>query len=282
MRLPTRLRLRRSDSHKGDYGHILIVAGSLRYSGAALLCAKAAMRAGAGLVTLAMPADVCKAAIKAKPDELMLLPLGQTGQASINSTAGRKILDFSQKTDVIAIGPGLSSDRSTGAMVRKLVRALRKPMVIDADGLNALAQRPPVALPPGTIITPHPGEMARLINIPCRVIEKKRKEVAKNFVARYNSTVVLKGARTVVAGPGSRIYVNTTGNPGMATAGSGDVLTGIIAAFRAQGLDAFEAAKYAVYLHGLAGDLAAKQKTQLGLIASDIIEFLPAAVKKSS
>lgn len=282
MRLPTRLRRRKPDSHKGDYGHILIIAGSLRYSGAGLLCAKAALAAGAGLVTLALPRSVCLAILKTKPDELMLLPVSQTRDASISSKAFRTLSDFSKKIDMIAVGPGLSMDTSTQTLVRKLIKTLRKPMVIDADGLNALAERPPFKLPPGAIITPHPGEMARLIGIPARVIEKKRKEVAKNFAARYNSTVVLKGRRTFVAGPDGRIYVNTTGNPGMATAGSGDVLTGIIAALGAQGLDAFEAAKYGVYLHGLAGDLAVRKKTQLSLIASDIIDFLPKAIKKSS
>jgi ADP-dependent NAD(P)H-hydrate dehydratase / NAD(P)H-hydrate epimerase len=282
MRLPTQLRQRKPDSHKGDFGHIFIIAGSRRFSGAALLCAKAAMRSGAGLVTLGLPESLCNAVTKIKSDELMLLPLPETKEGTISSAAYKKITDFSKQADILVIGPGLSQNKSTQTLVKKLVIAIKEPFVIDADGLNALADSGKFSLPTDTIITPHPGEMSRLIGIPTAVIQKKRKEVAKNFACRYNSTVVLKGDKTVVAGPDGRVYVNTTGNPGMATAGSGDVLTGIIAAFRAQGLDAFDAAKYGVYLHGLAGDIAANEKTQLSLIASDIIDFLPKAIKRSS
>jgi ADP-dependent NAD(P)H-hydrate dehydratase / NAD(P)H-hydrate epimerase len=283
MRLPTRLRQRKPDSHKGDFGHIFILAGSRRYSGAALLCAKAAMRGGAGMVTLGIPAGLCSAIIRIKPDEVMLLPLPETEAGAVSGTAYKKIIDFLKRADVAVIGPGLSRDRSTRGLIRKLVKTARKPAVIDADGLNALADgRPGYRFSPGTIVTPHPGEMARLIGIPAAVIQKKRKEVAKNFACHYNSTVVLKGDKTVVAAPDGRAYVNTTGNPGMATAGSGDVLTGVIAAFLGQGLDAFDAAKYGVYLHGLAGDLAAKEKTQISLIATDIIDFLPKAIKRCS
>jgi len=282
MRLPTQLRQRKSDSHKGDFGHIFILAGSRRFSGAALLCANAAMRSGAGLVTLGCPTGLCNAIIKIKAAELMLLPLPGTKEGAVSDAAYKKILDFTKQADIVVLGPGLSQERSTQELVRKLVKGIKKPVIIDADGLNALAAGTKFALAPGTIVTPHPGEMSRLIGIPAAVIQKKRKEVAKNFANHYNITVVLKGDRTVVAGPCGKVYVNTTGNPGMATAGSGDVLTGIIAAFRAQGLDAFNAAKYGVYLHGLAGDMAAKEKTQIGLIASDIIDFLPKAIKKSS
>ena len=281
MRLPTQLRQRKSDSHKGDFGRIFILAGSRCFSGAALLCAKAAMRSGAGMVTLGIPADLCNAVIKKKSDELMLLPLPGTKEGTLSSAAYKKASDFLKQADIFVIGPGLSQNDSTQALVRKLLGAVKKPTVIDADGLNALAKGARFRFYPETVVTPHPGEMARLTGIPAAVIQKKRKEVAKNFASHYNNTVVLKGDKTVVAGPDGRLYINTTGNPGMATAGSGDVLAGIIAAFLAQKLDAFDAAKYGVYLHGLAGDMAAKEKTQLGLIASDIIDYLPKAIKES-
>ena len=288
MRLPTQLRQRNPDSHKGDFGHILIIAGSLRYSGAAALCAKAVMRAGAGLVTLAMPANICNAFLRIKPDELMLLPLPETNEGTISAAAYNETLAFAKHADAIIIGPGLSRNNSTQSLVRKLVKSIDKPLVIDADGLNALGNlnspgnKTGRIFPENTVVTPHPGEIARLIGIPAAVIQKKRKEVAKNFARRYNITVVLKGHQTVVASPDGNAYVNNTGNPGMATAGSGDALAGIIAAFLGQGLDAFNAAKYGVYVHGLAGDIAAGKKTQLSLIASDIIDYLPAAFKKCS
>jgi ADP-dependent NAD(P)H-hydrate dehydratase / NAD(P)H-hydrate epimerase len=282
MRLPTRLRQRKPDSHKGDFGHIFIIAGSRRYSGAALLSAEAAMRSGAGMVTLGMPASLCVPIIKIKPKEVMLLPLAETKEGTISFAAYKKIFSFIKTADVVVLGPGLGLDASTQRLVKKLVKTITKPLVIDADALTAAAGMRGLRFFANTIATPHPGEMARLINIPAAVIQKKRKEVAKNFAAHYNSTVVLKGSRTVVSSPDGAVYVNRTGNPGMATAGSGDVLAGIIAAFLGQGLDAFNAAKYGVYLHGLAGDIAVLEKTQLSLIASDIIDFLPKAIKKSS
>jgi ADP-dependent NAD(P)H-hydrate dehydratase / NAD(P)H-hydrate epimerase len=281
MRLPTLLRQRKPDFHKKNFGHIFILAGSMQYSGAALLCAEGAMRSGAGLVTLGIPACIAAAVIKIKPKEVMLLPLPGTKEGTVSLAAYKKILNFSLQANIVVIGPGLTQNKSSQGLIRKLIKAIRKPLIIDADGLNAIAGGATSKLPPEAIVTPHPGEMARLTGIATAVIQKRRKEVAKNFACRYNSTVVLKGHRTVVAAPDGRIYINTTGNPGMATAGSGDVLTGIIAAFRGQGLDSFNAAKYGVYLHGLAGDIAAKEKTQLSLIASDIIDFLPKAIKIS-
>ena len=246
------------------------------------MCAEAAMRSGAGIVTLGIPASLCNAIIKIKSDELILLPLPQTRQGAISIAAYKKILFFLPTADVVVIGPGLSPDRSTKNLVKKLLATIKKPVILDADGLNALKNINKFKLPANTIVTPHPGEMSKLTGIPTAMIQKKRKEVAKNFASHYNSTVVLKGNKTVVAAADGRLFINTTGNPGMATAGSGDVLAGIIAAFKGQGLDSFNAAKYGVYLHGLAGDKAAKEKTQLCLIASDIIDFLPKAIKKCS
>jgi len=289
MRLPTQLLHRKPNAHKGDFGHIFILGGSIRFSGAALLCAEAAMRSGAGLVTLGIPKILTNAVIKIKPKEVMILPLEQTKEGSLSLAAYKKAKDFIKDINVLVIGPGLTQNKSTQSLVRKVISKTDKPTVIDADGLNALVGHLnllKVTRSPGhqvtKILTPHPGEMARLLGIKVSKVQTKRKDIAKQFAQDYNCTVVLKGYKTVVADPQGKVYLNRTGNPGMATAGSGDVLAGIIGAFLGQGLNAFEAAKYAAYLHGLAGDLAAGEKTQMGMAASDIIAKIPEAIKKCS
>jgi ADP-dependent NAD(P)H-hydrate dehydratase / NAD(P)H-hydrate epimerase len=283
MRLPTRLLQRKINSHKGDFGHVFILAGSARFSGAAVLCAEACLRSGAGLVTLGVPESLNKAFIKIKPLEAMTLPLPETAEGALNVSALDKISKFSEKTDVSVIGPGLSQNSSTQRLVRKLIGKNRQPVVIDADGLNALSGHLDILPQKGTIIlTPHPGEMARLLGVTAGSVQKNRKKVAKDFVNSYNVVLVLKGHRTIVSQKQRKLYINKTGNPGMAKGGSGDVLSGMIAAFLAQKLDGFAAAKYAVYLHGLAGDLAAGQKSQLAMLASDIIAKIPEAIKMSS
>lgn len=281
MRLPAQLLRRKTDSHKRDFGHIFMLAGSRNMPGAAILCARAAMRSGAGLVTVGLPKDLSMA-IPKKIFEAMTKSLPQTKDGSIGLGAYNQIKKFLSKVDVLVIGPGLSQNSSTKQLVKKLVFSENTlPSVIDADGLNALAGH--LKRFKGIkILTPHPGEMARLLGAPTKAVEKNRKDIALSFAKKYNCLVVLKGNHTVVADGKGRIYTNNTGNPGMATAGSGDVLTGIIASFLAQGLLPFEAAKYAVYLHGLAGDLAAKKKSQLSLVASDIIDYIPEAVKHCS
>jgi len=287
MQLPTQLLRRKLNAHKGDFGHIFILAGSARFSGAAVLCSEAAMRSGSGLVTIGIPEGLNNALIKIKPKEAMTLPLPQTRQGNLSSASYKKIKNFLKHIDILVIGPGLGQEQTTQHLIRKLIAEIDKPLIIDADGLNALAgeinfllKRKSRAIP--VIVTPHPAEMARLLETTVKIVQKKRKKVAVRFAEDFSLTVVLKGKNTVVADSRGQVYVNRTGNPGMATAGSGDVLSGIIAAFLGQGLGAFHAAKYAVYLHGLAGDLAAKEKTQLSLIASDIIDKIPEAVKISS
>lgn len=281
MRLPTRLLRRSPDAHKGNFGHIFILGGSARFSGAAVLCAEAALRSGAGLVTLGIPKSLNSAIIKIKSKEVMTLPLAETTEGTLSLSAFQKVKDFSKNIDVLAVGPGLTQNKSTQNLVRKVISNINKPIVIDADGLNALAGHLDL-LGITRILTPHPGEMARLLGISVKNIQNNRKEIAAKFCRVHKVTLVLKGHNTVVADYKSNLYINKTGNPGMATAGSGDVLTGMIAAFLGQGLDAFNAAKYAVYLHGLAGDLAAKEKTQLSMIASDIIDKIPEAIKRCS
>ncbi|MDD2927278.1 MAG: NAD(P)H-hydrate dehydratase [Candidatus Omnitrophica bacterium] len=279
MRLLTRLLPRKTNSNKNDFGHIFILAGSRPYSGAAVLCAAGAMRSGAGLVTLGIPKGLNTALIKIKPMEVMTLPLPETTSGSLSIRAYSKIKDFSRKIDILVIGPGLSRESSTQSLARKIIRKLARPMVIDADGLNALSGHLQY-LKDGMVITPHPGEMARLLGTSITEVQRERKTITVNFSRRYKITLVLKGHNTLVGDKKGNLYVNPTGNPGMATAGSGDVLTGMIAAFLAQGLDSFNAAKLAVYVHGLAGDLAAREKTQISLIASDIIDKIPEAIKK--
>ncbi len=261
----------------------MILAGSAKYSGAAVLSAKACLFSGAGSVTIGIPESLNKSFIKIKPLEAMTLPLPETREASLSLGAWSKIREFVEKIDVLVIGPGLSQNKSTQSLVRKAVKSSDKALVIDADGLNALAghlKDLPAKIP--AVLTPHPGEMARLVNLKVSLVQKDRKKVAKDFVNRYNVILVLKGFQTLVSEKNKGTYLNKTGNPGMAKAGSGDVLAGIIAAFLAQGLSGFEAAKYGVYLHGLAGDLAAKEKSQLAMVASDIIAKIPKAIKISS
>jgi len=282
MRLPARLLRRKSDSHKGDFGHILVIAGCARFSGAALLCAEAALRSGAGLVTLGIPRGLVTAIIRKKPKEVMLLPLPETKDVAISIAAAGKIKKSS--FDILVIGPGLGQNKSTQALVRKLVREIKKPMLIDADALNAMAGylRGTRDEGRGTIVmTPHPGEMARLLGVSAKKVQENRRGVACKFARDYQVTLALKGHNTVVADYKGNIYINKTGNPGMSTGGSGDVLSGIIAAFLGQGLDAFTACKYGTYLHGLAGDLAARERTEISLIASDITAKIPEAVKRS-
>ncbi len=287
MRLPTLLLHRKPNAHNGDFGHIFILAGSARFSGAAVLCCYAAMRAGAGLITLGIPKSLNSAIIKIKPKEIMTFPLPETSDGTLSLSGYKKIKDFVKNTDVLVVGPGLTQNKSTQGLVRKAISKIGKPMVIDADGLNALVGHLEMLHAArctlhAKILTPHPGEMARLMGISIKKVQDNREDITKKFAKDYKVTVVLKGYNTVVADYHGNLYINKTGNPGMATAGSGDVLTGMIAAFLAQGLSAFKAAKYAVYLHGLAGDLAVKEKTQIGMIASDIIDKIPEAIKKCS
>lgn len=272
---------RKPDTHKGDYGHIFILAGSLGFSGAAVLCANSAMRSGAGLVTLGLPESLYNIAAKRVFLEVMCKPLPQTEEKTLSLSAYPKISEFAKNTDVLALGPGLSQNSQTQKLIRRIISDNHKPMVIDADALNALAGHLDILKLNSNlkILTPHPGEFSRLIGKPTDYIQKNREILAKRFACDYNKVLVLKGHHTIVASA-DKTYVNKTGNPGMATAGSGDVLTGIISALLGQGLDGFSAAKTGVYLHGLAGDLAARKKTQAGMIASDIIDHIPAAIKK--
>jgi NAD(P)H-hydrate epimerase len=277
---------RKPDTHKGDYGHVFVLAGSVGLTGAAYLTAQAALLAGSGLVTLGIPKSL-NAIMARKLTEVMTLPLPETAAQSFSRKAFSEIKRFSGKADVLAVGPGLSQNKETQALVRDVISKIDRPVVIDADGLNAITGHLGILRIPRSerqepILTPHPGEMARLVGKTVKFIQANRKKIAKEFAKKYNVILVLKGHRTIVASPDGKVYINKTGNPGMASGGAGDVLTGMIASFLGQGLSGFDAAKFGVYVHGLAGDIAAKEKGQLSLIATDLLNKLPEAFKKLS
>ena len=270
--------VRASDSHKGDFGRVLVIAGSLGRTGAAHLSALGALRSGAGLVTVATPRSLVPIVAAMRP-EYMTEPLDETASGGIDFTAIDRILDL--KTDVIAVGPGLGTAPGTTAFVHALLERAGVPLVIDADALNAFVGDPDRLMGRDgvdVIITPHPGEMARLLNISIEEVQADRLGRAREFAASHKVHVVLKGHRTVIAGPDGRTFVNLTGNSGMATGGTGDLLTGMVAAWFAQLLDAEAACKLAVYLHGAAGDLAAADEGEIALVASDLAARLGDAV----
>lgn len=265
---------RAPDTHKGDFGHVLVVAGSRGKTGAAHLAAMGALRSGAGLVTIATPRS-CQDVVAALAPEYMTEGLEETTDGALHSDAIRRALELEQ--DVVAVGPGLGVSESTVAFVRALVERGGSPIVLDADALNAFADDPRrLAGREGrdVVITPHPGEMARLLRISTQQVQANRIDAARSFAARHHLYVVLKGHRTIVATPEERIFINPTGNAGMATGGTGDVLTGMIAAWLGQLLDAEAACKLAVYLHGLAGDLAEADEGEVAMTATDVVMHL--------
>ncbi|MFA5068511.1 MAG: NAD(P)H-hydrate dehydratase [Candidatus Omnitrophota bacterium] len=272
---------RRSDTHKGDYGHILIVAGAAGMTGAAYLACEAAMVSGAGLVTLAIPKSL-NSIMAVKLVEVMTLTLPETRHQSLSRGAYNRIMRFCLKASCVLIGPGVSRDEDTQYLMRRLIKDIKAAMVIDADAINALAGHLSCLAKAGgeVIITPHPGEMAGLLNSNNLCVNRNKKNLAKKFATEYNVTTVLKGYGTIVASPKGEVFRNNTGNPGMASAGCGDVLSGIISALLASGMPAFKAARLGVYVHGLAGDLAAKEIGEISLRARDIIRYLPQAFKK--
>jgi len=267
------------ESHKGDFGLALVVGGSRGMAGAVAMAGMAALRGGAGLVRLAVPEPVLETVAAFEPS-YMTTALPADPQGRIRLAAYERIVAAAAGATVVALGPGLGRSLGLTALVCRLHAELPRTMVIDADGLNALAaRRDHLPAPPGArILTPHPGEFARLLGV-SRIAPDERESAAVELARRWNAVVALKGHRTLVT-DGSRRAVNTTGNPGMATGGSGDVLTGLIAALACQGLEPYDAARLGVWLHGLAGDLAARELGQESLIASDLIRFLPNAFQE--
>lgn len=279
------LKTRPKRVHKKQLGNILIIAGSKNMSGAGLLCARAALRTGAGVVTLAYPEILANVYRRSLPETLNLI-LSQTKAGSLSAKAYKEVIKSARDKDLVALGPGLTRNKETQQLIIKLIKNLDKPLVIDADGLNALADTKKIKpilnnRKSLTILTPHEGEMSRLIDLSVREISQNRKSVAKKYARLWCATVVLKGYQTIIADQKGRAVINKTGGPHLATAGAGDVLTGIIATLASQNLaKPFEAAASAVHLHGLAGDLAKKKLGERSVTASDIIEYIPQAWQK--
>lgn len=263
---------RQADSHKGTYGHGLLIAGSYGMAGAALMSARACLRSGIGLLTISTP-------------ECNRIILQTAVPEAMSRTNGERCwtdgIDDISRYSAIAVGPGLGTNPDTDNVLARLLKSASdagRQLVIDADALNIIAERNWLEQLTGSIITPHPGEFDRLLKCNGQSYDKDRRaEQASEFAAQYGCHVILKGHATVVASPDGNISVNTTGNPGMATGGSGDVLTGILLALAAQGLNAFDAARLGVFIHGLAGDMAADALSQTAMTATDIISFLPEA-----
>jgi NAD(P)H-hydrate epimerase len=268
---------RAADSHKGDYGRVLVVAGSRGKTGAAHLAAVGALRSGAGLVTVATPAG-CQGVVASMGPEYMTEGLAEAADG-LDLEGVDRVLDMAR--DVIALGPGLGQSVGTQQFIISLVDKATMPLVIDADGLNAFRQEPDrLAGREGRdiIITPHPGEMARLVGMSTDEVQASRLEIARNFAVAHHVYVVLKGHRTLIATPDEKVFINPTGNPGMATGGTGDVLTGMIAAWLAQLLDAEAACKLAVYLHGMAGDLAEADEGEVSMTSADLAGHIGDAI----
>jgi NAD(P)H-hydrate epimerase len=269
---------RSAESHKGDFGRVVLVAGSMGKTGAAHLSALGALKSGAGLVTVATPRSALPI-IAAMAPEYMTEALLEAKDGSVAAEAAERVLELS--ADVLAIGPGLGQGEHVRAFVKVLLERSGVPIVLDADALNAFAEHPSLLRGRDgldVIVTPHPGEMARLVGMPTADVQANRIEVARSFAASHHLYVVLKGHRTLIATPEGSVSINLTGNPGMATGGSGDVLTGMIAAWFGQLLDAEAAACLAVYLHGFAGDLAEADEGEQALMATDIVDHLADAV----
>jgi NAD(P)H-hydrate epimerase len=276
---------RRPGGHKGDYGHALIISGSRGKTGAAALCAMGALRAGAGLVTVATPERVLPIVASHVP-EMMTEPLTGTDAdtLSMRSLDYGRFAEITKGKNALAIGPGLSTHTETQQFVRAIVRDSQLPMILDADGLNAFAGRAvelrdhqaPLA------VTPHPGEMARMLGSTSKEVQANRLQIALESAVRWNAIVVLKGHHTIVATPDGRAFINSTGNPGMATGGTGDVLTGMLAGLTAEfASEPWERVLgLGVYLHGLAGDLAADEVGEQALIATDLVAAIPRAWRK--
>ena len=274
--------VRNKNSNKGNYGRVYIAAGSMGMMGAAAMCTLSALRCGAGLVELGVPSCI-QSQVAPLVMEAMVTPLcDEDGMISISAQDG--IIKSIKKASSFAIGPGISQNGSLLSILERIVKESDIPGVIDADGLNLLSQNIDLLIGHSCplVLTPHPGEMARLIKSDVEYVQNNRIECAREFSVKYKAVTVLKGAGTVIASYNGNVFLNPTGNPGMAKGGSGDVLTGMIASFMAQGIDPFEAAKSAVYIHGLAGDLALKNKGECGMKAGDIIENIPFAIKYAS
>ena len=273
---------RPTEAHKGTYGHLLVIAGSAGKTGAAALAGRSALRSGVGLCTVATPASQ-QPIVAGFSMELMTEPIPETSAQTLAVKAREHLVELALARDAVALGPGLSLDPESQALARALVAEVPRPMVVDADALSALAGHLDLLgeVPGPRVLTPHPGEMARMLGTSIAQVQADRIEIVRRFCEQHRVHLVLKGARSVLGAPDGRVFVNPTGNPGMATGGSGDVLTGMIGAFLARRFDPLAALQAGCYLHGLAGDLAAADRGEEGLLAGDIVEAIPAAINRA-
>lgn len=276
------LPLRPKNSHKGTFGSVFNIAGSFGMAGAAFMSAYSSLKSGAGYSILAVP-ETLMPIISAMAPEVICVPLKETSNKAISKESLADALDRSAKCNVFLIGPGIGTDLSTIEFVFGFTQELIDrglPAIFDADALNCLASRENFTLPLNSIITPHPKELSRLMKMPVEEILKDKIKAARDAAAKFNAVVVLKGAKTVIAEPNGTVYINPTGNSALATAGTGDVLAGMIAGFIAQGLALKDAAILGVYLHGLAGDLASDELTEYSVTATDLFKYIPKAIKQ--
>ncbi|MGB4504345.1 MAG: NAD(P)H-hydrate dehydratase [Syntrophaceticus sp.] len=282
------LPMRLPDQHKGDFGHVVVIGGTRGYTGAAALASNAALRGGAGLVTAVVPEQLYPIAA-VKLTETMTYPAAGSRGGGFSSTCRESIQQILEKATVLAVGPGLGQDAETAEFLEDLLMNTRIPLVLDADALNIIARKkyllttaPLAEQRKHWILTPHPGEMARLCGVSISEIQSNRLEYAAQASREWGVVVVLKGNRTVITGPGSPLFINPTGNPGLASGGTGDVLAGLIASFLAQGLSPEKAAVCGVFIHGLAADQIADKKGAAGMIAGDLLEEIPVVIENLS
>jgi len=274
---------RRNSTHKGSYGHLFILSGSLGKTGAAAMAGKAALEMGAGLVTVGTPQS-CLPIVARSMMELMTEPLAETDEWTLSENALSQVKNLLKGKDAVLIGPGISTHQSTSKLIMSLLPSIEVPALLDADALNILSSHPEVlkSMSSPVVVTPHPGEFARMIHVSTKKVMEDKLKLAPEFAKEYGVYVVLKGYRTITATPDGKIFINPTGNPGMASGGSGDVLSGMIASLIMQGNDLLGAVLASVYVHGLSGDIAVKKIGEKSLVAGDIINFLPQSIMNMS
>ncbi len=267
------------EGNKGTFGYVLIIAGARGYSGAACMAARAALKVGAGLVRLGVPKGIINP-VEAQLIEVVKIPLPQTDQETISYKALDQVFKYAEDSDVAVIGPGITTNTETRRFLKELILNINIPFILDADGLNNIADHPKILkkIKVPKILTPHPGELSRMIKIPAQKINQERITIALKCAQDFNAVMVLKGAPTIIAEPSGQAYLNPTGNSGLATAGSGDVLVGMIGGFLAQGLSPVSASNLGVFLHGLSANSAMKNTNEYSLNANDLLKYLPQAI----
>jgi hydroxyethylthiazole kinase-like uncharacterized protein yjeF len=277
---PSNLRPRDKNGHKGAFGNVLFVAGASSYFGAPYFAAMSFLKAGGGYSRLAAPESITPF-IANKGSEIVFIPQKETSSGSISLENKSALLDLSEKMDMVVLGPGLSLDRDAGQLARELAEEIDRPMLIDGDGITALCEDLEIIKQrkAETILTPHLGEMSRITGMSVSEIDLNKIDILQSTAKDLNATMVLKGAHSLVGYPDERVFINMSGNSGMGTAGSGDVLTGTIAAMFCLGLSVQDAARKGVFIHGFAGDLAAEDEGEDGITAQDILDYLPLAMK---